>query len=333
MKLITKVLQGLFGLVASGGVARTSRRRGALALLVGVLGVLGSIGLPARPTFASTAISISPTSGPIGTLVTVTGSGFVVSASVTVSVSTSSTTNGNTVTTCAATSTGAIGTCTFNWPSFWKAGATYYVIVTDTAGHRASASFLLKPRIILTPTSGPIGTSVNVYGDGFTSSWYEPAVGPWVDVYWNSSSGTKLSSCNISYTSGIGWSGSFSCNVTVPSGSVAGKHTVYVVDDRGNSATAPFTVTAQIALSPTSGHVGTKVTVSGNGFAAGKSLAVYWNWNGTSGTKVASCSTNSGGGVGSGCTFTVPSTASLASYVVYAVDGAGNSTTATFTVN
>ena len=83
-----------------------------------------------------------------------------------------------------------------------------------------------------------------------------------------------------------------------------------------------------ISLSPTSGVVGTVVTISGSGFA--DSSAITAKFNGSS-ISLSGTTTTSGGAIPSGVTFAVPSLAAD-SYSVMVSDTVGNSASAVFTV-
>ena len=84
--------------------------------------------------------------------------------------------------------------------------------------------------------------------------------------------------------------------------------------------------TAAISLTPASGLAGSPVTVYGTAFAGGTLVNVYWN-----GAVIATTQALTETGAFS-VSFTVPTTASAASYTVSATDGNGNTASTTFTV-
>ena len=94
---------------------------------------------------AATSINVSPSSGPVGTSVTVSGGGFIPNSPITI------TFNGNTVATTTATAYGEIplGT-TFVIPSSMP--GSYIITATDTSSDSASANFTLPPMETITPT-------------------------------------------------------------------------------------------------------------------------------------------------------------------------------------
>jgi YVTN family beta-propeller protein len=112
------------------------------------------------------AISLSPTSGPAGTQVAVSGSGYAPSSHVTILFNgTPIVTTPSSITT---TPTGSIpGGVTFVIPSSATVGAKT-VSAKDAASNIASATFtVVKPTITLNPKSGPAGTILTVTGSGF----------------------------------------------------------------------------------------------------------------------------------------------------------------------
>ena len=115
----------------------------------------------------------------------------------------------------------------------------------------------MTPAITLSPTSGNVGSSVIVSGTGFAASSI-------ITITYNGNGITYPTSNGV---------GSFAAMFAVPS-SVPGIYTVQATDGSGNTAYASFTVTSGITLSPTSGVVGTTVTVSGSSFAASSTITI-----------------------------------------------------------
>src|SRR5256712_3212690 len=113
-------------------------------------------------------ISLSPSSGPAGTTVTVTGKNFAANSGITISYDGSSITT--TPTTITSTSTGSF-TGSITIPSSSTAGP-HTVKATDASNHPASAQFTVTTTpiatISLNPSSGPAGTTVTVTGTNFS---------------------------------------------------------------------------------------------------------------------------------------------------------------------
>lgn len=272
-------------------------------------------GASASATFTVTtpAVTVSPASGAVGASVTVSGTGFSVDATVALSF------DGVTITTgtsgsLATSSSGAFG-LTFLVPSGTSGSS---VKVTDPGGASASGTFTVTvpPAIVVTPGQGPIGTSVTISGSDFAPSTT-------VSLLFG---GVKVSSGGAP-TISVGSSGSFSCTVTVPSGTTTAS--VSATDSNGQSASAPFTVTTPaITLSAPQGPAGTTVTVSGSGFSVSAGVTLSFD-----GSRITSCTsgslTTSSAGTFS-CSVTVPS--SCGGSTVTATDETGRSASATFTV-
>ena len=115
----------------------------------------------------------------------------------------------------------------------------------------------------LSPTSGSYRTTVTDQCSGFRR-------GETVDVRWDSTSGTTLTS----FTAGSGGVGS--ATFRVPS-SKRGAHSVYAVGrSSGRSTRAIFSVRPLMTISPSSGLRGTRVTVRLYGFGAREQITVRW---------------------------------------------------------
>ena len=199
--------------------------------------------------------SLSPTSGPVGTPITITGTNF-----------------GSTQ-----------GTVTFNGttasPSSWNSttiivpvpnGATtgnVVVTVSGVASNGVSFTVLPTPSITsLSPTSGVVGTSITIAGTnfGFTQGS--------TTVTFNGTSATPAS-----------WN-AVSIVVPVPNGATTG-NVVVTVSGVASSGTS-FTVlnTPVISnLSPTAGQVGASVTITGINFGSPQGTSTV-SFNGTAAT-------------------------------------------------
>src|SRR5256712_7097515 len=215
-----------------------------------------------------TAISLNPTSGPAGTTVTVSGSGFAANSGITISYDGAAmTTNPGTITT---DSTGAFsGSITV--PLSSAAGA-HTVKATDASNHPASASFTVTTgtpaaAISLNPTSGPTGTTVNISGSNF-------AANSGITISYDNA-GIATTPTTITTTS----TGSFTGSITIPSSSIAGSHTVKATDASAKSASASFTVTTGIAISlyPSSANVGSTIRITGNSSSSNSQINIYFD--------------------------------------------------------
>lgn len=194
------------------------------------------------PVFTYQGITaISPLTGGPGTVVTITGTGFNTVAS-----QNSVTFNGLAAIVGGATPTTIVATV----PAGVSTGP---VSVTINGERTVGPVFTVVPLPVisaLAPSSGPIGTPVTITGTNFSSIASENQV---------SFNGIVVSVSSTSATSLI---------VNVPAGTTTGN--VVVSTNNQKSAGVLFTVQSLgiSTLSPTSGLVGTVVTLSGTGFSS-----------------------------------------------------------------
>jgi hypothetical protein len=266
-------------------------------------------------TVVASSISLNTSSGTIGTTITVGGSNFLPNLPLTV------TYDGATVAMSTSTGSGAVPSgVTFIVPP--STFGSHVVRVTDGYGNYATAPFSVSASLSLNPQTGPVGTPVTVTGQGFG------ALKTITITFAGSAIATSPSPIT---TNG---SGSFVASFIVPAGSttssIAGAKTVQASDSASpsNSASATFTVTPAITLSPTSGNVGSTVTVSGTGYGASRTITI--KYDGVTQTTSPTTVTTTNYGTFS-CTFTVP--ASVAGlHTVTGTDSSSNVDTETFTV-
>jgi len=215
-----------------------------------ILAVLLSLAAPVHAA-APTISSLSPTSGPVGQSVTINGSNFGSSqGSSTVKF------NGTTATPTSWSSTKIVAPV----PS---GATTGNVVVTVSGAASNGKSFTVTPYILsLSPTSGIVGTSVTITGTTFGST--------------QGSSTVKFNGKTATPTS---WN-STTIVAPVPSGATTGNVVVTVSSHASNGVSFTVYVTPSISsLSPTSGAVGTSVTVNGSNFQAtqGSSTVTFNN--------------------------------------------------------
>ena len=206
--------------------------------------------------------------------------------------------------------------------SVWTA-LGYNVTVTGPLGDSASANFMVVPTIVLSPTSGSIGTLVNVVGSGFNGT---------------------AGSCIIS---GTLWTGSPSCTQSNDgrivsafyvnnTAAVPGSY-IITVNDAHYSPYAYKTFSLgtgpSVTLSPSVvlGTVQT-VTVTGSGWNTLDTL-VHFNVTALSNPPYTLSCSVSGGSISSGCSFIVKLNARGGSYVINFNGTQGDSTTAQFIVS
>ncbi|MGB9637002.1 MAG: hypothetical protein ACPL1Y_07120, partial [Thermoplasmata archaeon] len=118
------------------------------------------------------------------------------------------------------------------------------------------------PTITLTPDTGVVYSQVLVNGTGFSASVT-------VGIFWENF-GNLLNTTTTTST------GSFSCYIQIQEG-VVGQHTVIARDAAGRQATAIFTIIPSISISPSSGTVGSTVTLYLRGFAGNTWVDLSWD--------------------------------------------------------
>lgn len=261
------------------------------------------VALPTIPAQAQ-SVTTNPSSGPVGTFVTVTGTSFTAGDTYSVTFA-----YGTTFARLMATGTvtGTTFTATFGVPAVPR--GSYTIQVVTTPGN-FSSTFAVTPQITLSPSSGYVDDTVTVYGSGFTAGS--------VSIYFDTTSvATVTADASGSFTT---------ATFTVPENE-RGSHTVKGRDTTGYSPDVSFTILSKITVTPASGAVGDQVTVSGNGFAANKNVTFFWDNT----TLTAEADRTNSNGSFTNNTFTIPST-SRGSHTIKAQDASGNSATATFTV-
>ena len=210
-----------------------------------------------NPPLTPSITSVSPSSGPVGTSVTITGANF-----------------GSTQGSSTVKFNGTVAT-----PTSWSATSIVATVpsgagtgnVVVTVGGQASngVSFTVtttSPSITgLNPTSGPVGTSVTITGTNFGGSQGSST------VTFNGTAATVSS-----------WTAT-SIAVTVPSGATTGNVAVTVGGQASNGVSFTVATTTSLSitsLNPTSGPVGTSVTVTGTNFGATQGASTI-TFNGT----------------------------------------------------
>jgi hypothetical protein len=218
---------------------------------------VASNGLSFTVPVAPSITSLSPTSGPVGTSVTVTGTNFGATKG-----TSTITFNGTTATPTSWSNTSIVVPV----PS----GATTGNIVVTVGGLASGGvtfTVTVAPSITsLSPTSGAVGTSVTVTGTNFGAT-----------------KGTSTIKFNGTTATPTSWSNT-SIVVPAPSGATTGSVVVTVSALASNGVTFTVTVPPSItSLSPTSGTVGTAVTITGTNFGATQGTSMV-KFNGTTAT-------------------------------------------------
>jgi YD repeat-containing protein len=238
--------------------------------------------------------SLSPTSGAVGTSVTINGSGFgATQGTSTVKL------NGATAAVTSWSATQIVATV----PNATSGS----MIVTEGGVSSNGPTFTVPaPQITsISPTSGVVGTQVTINGSGFGATS-------------GTNSFVNFESNNAAIVS---WSAT-QIVATVPANATTGPVTVSV-NTVGSNTNQIFTMPNPVitSLSPTSGAVGTSVTINGSGFGASQGTSsvqlngaatTVTSWSATQivvtvpNTISGSMIVTEGGVASNGVTFTVP---------------------------
>lgn len=272
------------------------------SLLVTIIITMLLIAMPGSAVFAAIAISIAPEStGTVGTLITVTGTGFTATQTFT-------TTFGTTTEPGGTVGAGGTLTTTFEVPSYPRGART--VTVTTAADGSATANFTITPSITLDTTSGSVGDQVDVSGTGFNAS-------STITIYFDGNSVTSaITDANGSF---------HNATMTIPRAN-HGDHTITARDATGYAPGVTYTILIEVTASQTTAAVGSRVTLTGKGFAANSSITLYMD--GTAVSLSLATTNNAGGFIGA---FTVP-TAARGEHTLEVIDNNGNSATTKLTI-
>jgi hypothetical protein len=265
--------------------------------------------------------SLNPTSGVVGTLVIVAGANFGASQG-----TSTVTFNGTTATPTAWTAS----SITVLVPT---AATTGNVVVTVGGQISNGISFSVTPNITsVNPSSGAFGTSVTINGASFGAT-----------------QGTSTVTFNGTTGTATAWSAT-SITVPVPTGAATGNIVVTVGGVSSNGVSFTVTIPPSItSLNPTSGAVGTSVTIAGASFGAtqGTSTITFngisatpTGWSATSisapvpaGATTGNVVVTVGGQASNGSNFTVTSTAAAIALIQHRSKDAGVSTSSTLAFN
>jgi len=191
------------------------------------------------------------------------------------------------------------------------------VILTVLAVIISATPALAAPTIVLTPSSGTVGTSVKISGENFTSY-----AGDQIHIYFGT---TEVAGSPLTTPA----TGKFTLTFPVPATAVSGTALVTVKDKYGNQlAKAEFVIPKpSIILDKGGGVVGTTVTISGAGFHA--SQKVTFTYSNHTKIEVGAVATTPIGE----CTYIFNTPQSTGKeHKVIASDASGNTAEAIFTV-
>jgi IPT/TIG domain len=282
-------------------VGRHSGRRASVRVLVSLVGVMLIVGLTALPASASTVTSFTPTCGPTGTAVTITGTGFTGMTDVEFNgvSSTNEAFVNDTTATASVPATATTGKIEVITPGADTLSASVFVVGAGLPAAPTITSF--------TPAAGPVGTVVTITGTNF---------GCTTAVKFNTTTATSFTLNSAT-----------SITATVPTGATTGKISVTNPVSTATS-TNNFTVAGVPTISsftPTFGPVGTSVKINGTNFSGTGFTTTSVKFNNVSATTFTANSSTQ-------ITATVPTGATTGKITVTTPGGTATSAT-DFTVS
>ena len=275
---------------------------------------IGSTPSPSpSPSPGAASVNLGSTTGGVGSVVTVNGSGYGANESVNLHWD--------------STATAALVQATANASGAWSASLTvpnavrgaHAVIARGAAtGRQGSASFTVTPSLARTPTEGAVGTGVAVTVKGFGANES-------VKLTWDGESGPTLGTATTNAL------GTGSVTIAIPDASNGWHNYTGLGLSSGARGWGAMRVLASIGLDPPSGARGASTTPRLRGFPANTAVTVSWNRTASAaGTTVCSGTTSAQGVFV--CSFAVPTSAMAgAGYPVVGVAG-GVTAAALFTV-
>jgi subtilisin len=211
--------------------------------------------LPSKTFTVTPSLKLSTTSGKVGTffVATITGNGATEPIELRF--------EGATIATGAASALGK-ATISATIPEA-PAGSHTLMEVGLTSGGSATASFTVTQSLTASITVGTVGSSLTVTGKGY-------AAGEAVNINW-----FEGAASSVVTTANSGGNGTVTATFTVPDSS-KGAHTVTGSGSSGNLASAAYTVNSSVTDLPTTATVGSPLTATAHGFAAGETVSFKW---------------------------------------------------------
>ena len=193
------------------------------------VGSKSKISITSTFTAVAPSSSLSSTTGPVGTSVTVTGAGYAPGETVNVQWNYSGPGTGTTVATTTANAYSGVFTASFNVPTA-TTGSYPIAVAGATSSSVTTSSFTIANSLALSPASTPPGTNTTVTGTGFQA-------GETVQMFLDSTSGTQLTSAIADSN------GNINAPATLPAFVTPGAHTIIGVGQiSALSFSAPLTI-------------------------------------------------------------------------------------------
>jgi len=232
-----------------------------LAIILSML----MIALPASPAAAATLV-ITPTSGPPGTIVTVTGTGYQATHAIAIAFAGTDvaepivvgTTISTTFTVPAGKAPGTYVVSSIDYDLQLEQAVTAFIVTSGSGSSGGSGD----QDIDLNPDNGKVGAKIRITGEDFSDSED-------IKIYFDGDR-LDIESGGDEETDD---DGEFTTYILIPEGA-AGEHTIKVKDDEDVEATDDFTIEPSISLSPESGPPRKTVKVTGTGFMADSHISI-----------------------------------------------------------
>ncbi|MBI4778394.1 hypothetical protein HY792_05700, partial [Candidatus Desantisbacteria bacterium] len=209
--------------------------------------------------------SVRPTTGSVGTVITIEGTGYTGSSDITIDF--------GDVDDIIATQTDAKGYFVTIFTVDTQSYGTKTVAAQDTADNRVERTFLIIPSVYLvTPTIGTVGQTITVKGAGFVR--YDTLT---IDL------GDRQGIAGVVTDP----RGVFETSFVVDT-QIVGKKMIVVNGTMSTKATSSFTITGGITISPSIGTIGRVVEVKGSGFGSEDVIGVSFGTTGHVATEVSS---------------------------------------------
>ena len=156
------------------------------------------------------------------------------------------------------------------------------LVATDGAGRSATFSFTVNPSVTLNPAAGRTGTTITVTCRDF----------PGATIAANS---TTVAGVAVTHLAATITTGAASFTFAVPAG-LAGDKNVIVTDNTAATVTVKLTLQGSpLTPSPSTGVIGTRVTVSGSGFTSNGNIPINQITFGGAAWNTAAVTIDSGG--------------------------------------
>ena len=278
-------------------------------------------------------VNVSPSSGSVGSIVTASGAGFAKNSSVDVTIGDSNLGN---------TSTDASGafSAPFSVPSGITTPGSRTIAATDGTGQTsdvkaggATATFSVKPSLSISPTSQKPGSKVTLSGSLWPASTLITVTIAGAEAI--VSGNNAMTDENGRIPSIVGTGATADTQVTIPKTSTAGAKTMKVtVGAENTSTTVTVTITpTALSVTPTSGVVGTKLTLSGSGLTKGGTVAAdSITFGGEPGTHALINIGTDGAWIATGVVVPNPSGSRTGSVTIKLTDSGGKTASSKFTI-